>query len=221
MKRTKATGSKRGSRPRRNPTAMVSSRAKNSFSFDGTFLNGNLYADGSSTTSNIGSDFHQVGTDTNFGITRAFTNMVKQYREYRFTKLVIHWIPKVSPGVSDGGSQIHVAHTDNPEQMSFIMNGATTTAQRRNFTIGSKNNVAFNAWERFTWNVPITRRLPWFNVNTAATSITDINELSRAAQGLLVVGYASNSAAVTTLGTMKFDYHVELRGLDFDAGAVV
>jgi len=218
--RMKPRRMKRVSRPRRNPMSGTSNRVKNTFSFDGTSLNGILFLDTSATVANVGADFTQAGTDSNLGATRAFTAMVKQYREYRFTKMLINYIPKQAPGVADAGSQIVLAYTDNPEHIALIQNGATTNTQRRNFAIGARTNFEFNAWERVTWNVPLTRRLPWFNVNTAVVSATAIDEAERSIQGLVVMGYSSVSA-VASLGTFRFTYQVELRGLNTDSVAVV
>lgn len=212
---------KRVSRPRRNPmTARPGGQGKTTFSFDGTSLNGILFFDTAVTASNIGADITEAGVDTNIGASRAFTAMVKQYREYRYTKMVITYIPKTSPGVADAGSQIVMAYTDAPELISTMQNVATTNTARRNLAIGARNNIEFNAWERVTWNVPLSRRLPWFNVNTAMTSITAVDEIERSIQGLVVMGYSSVSAAVV-LGTFRVTYHLELRGLNTDAASAV
>jgi hypothetical protein len=201
----------------------VSSRTpRNSFAFDGSNLHATIFVPATITTANIGTDFQQIGTDSAFAPCRVMNNMVRQYREYRYRKVVCQWIPSVGPASIDAGSRVHIGWIDNPEQSSNYQLGVAplnTAALRVPFVKGLRNVFTFNAWERITWNVPLTRRHPWFDVNTTDPA-SDINMFDRAVQGMVVQAYESVSAAVV-LGTLKITFDVELRGLNPDVGAIV
>lgn len=185
-------------------------------------LNGSLYIGANTTAANIGSDFQQLGTQTSISPARIMLSMVQQYREYRYHKVTVQWIPSIGPNSVDAGGRVFLAYTDNPEQGSNFQLGNApldTTAKKVAFVKGCRNFVAYNAWERFTWNVPLTRRRPWFDVNTTDAG-SDINMYDRAVQGMIVQAYESVSAAVV-LGTLRVNFTLELRGLNIDASAVV
>lgn len=208
---------------RTNPVSGRAARPpRMTFSFDGTFLNATKFIGTSATAANIGTDFQQIGASATFGICRDMNAMVQQYREYRFRKVTFQWIPSVGPATADAGSRIHLAYSENPEQcQAFQANVAPldTVAKRLPFVKGCRNVFTFNAWERITWNVPLTRRRPWFDVNTTDPA-NDVNAFDRAVQGMIFQAYESVSAIVT-LGTAKITFEMELRGLSTDVGAVV
>ncbi len=206
-----------------NPMSMKQQVPRNSFSFDGTNLHATIFITSSTTASTIATDFQQIGTDSGFAPSRVFNAMVKQYREYRYRKVMVQWLPIIGPSNTDAGSRVHFGYIDNPEQMfgfqtslAPLLDGAS---ERVAFVKGLRNVMTFNAWERLTWNVPLTRRKPWFDVNTSESSY-DVNVFSRAVQGMVVQAYESVSAAVA-LGLVKITFDIELRGLNPDAGAVV
>ncbi len=209
---------------KRKPNPMNSRQAvpRNSFSFDGSILHATIFVPAGITAANIGTDFQQIGTDASFAPSRVMNNMIRQYREYRYRKVTCQWIPSVGPASTDAGSRVHFGWIENPEQGSNFQNAIAplnTAALRVPFVKGLRNVLTFNAWERITWNVPLTRRKPWFDVNTADPS-SDINMFDRAVQGVIVQAYESVSAAVV-LGTVKITFDIELRGLNPDVGAIV
>jgi len=203
---------------KRNPMVPSTPRNRNKFSFDGSNLHATLYIGASITAAGIGSDFQQVGTDSTFGASRVMNSMVRQYREYRYRKITVTWIPSIGPASADAGGRIFMAITNNPEQMNFFQVTATS-AQRISFAKGARNATYFNAWERVAWNVPLAPRKPWYDVNTIEAAY-DVNVFDRAVQGMIVQGYESVSAAVI-LGTWKITFDLELRGLDIDTTAIV
>lgn len=214
---------KRGKQRRVNPMTPRSTRPpRNTFAFDGSQLTATIFVPTSTTAATAGTDFQQLGCDAGVGITRGMTAMVRQYREYRFKKVAFQFIPNIGPSNADAGSRIYLMYTDNPEQGSSFMNSVApldTVAKRTAFVKGARNVFTFNAWERVTWNVPLTYRKKWFDVNTIDPA-SDTNAFDRAVQGFVGQAYESISAAVA-LGTMKITYTVELRGLDVDVGAIV
>jgi hypothetical protein len=142
-------------------------------------------------------------------IGRALASMTAFYQEYRYINLRLQWIPHVAPGVADGGSSIYIGYLDNPE--NIFQKYTTGAALDIPAVKGIRNFKTFNAWQGFIYDVPLTRRLPWFNVNTSLTT-SDAIDAVRAIQGALLVGYESIGPA-TDLGAWHYTYDVEVRGL--------
>ncbi len=203
------------SRPQKSP------RMK--FAFDGSNLHSTIFVAGGATAANVGSDFQQIGTDGALSPSRVLSAMIRQYREYRYNKVVLQWIPSVGPAGTDAGSRVSFAFIDNPEQVFNFQTGAAplnTAALRVPFVKNGRNAFTFNAWERVTWNVPLSKRKPWFDVNTVEGAYT-VDVIDRAVQGMVVQAYESISAVVTSLGTVKVIFDIEVRGLNPDVGAIV
>jgi hypothetical protein len=131
-----------------------------------------------------------------------------RYTEYRYTNVQFHWIPHVAPGVADGGSPIYIAYLDNPENITNSVASASPTDIAN--VKGVRSLKTFNAWQKFTYNVPLTYRLPWFNVNNNTS--WPIADVERAVQGAVLVGIESISA-ISDLGAFRVTYDLELRGL--------
>ncbi len=211
---------------RRKPNPVLNlSRVRpprNSFSFDGSRLHATIFVPVSTTASSEGTDHQQLGTDSSFSPARVMNSMVRQYREYRYHKVTLQWIPSVGPASADAGARVFLAYVDNPEQMFNFQTSTAplnTTALKVPYVKNNRNVLAFNAWERITWNVPLTRRRPWFDVNTAESAYT-VDVFDRCVQGQIVQAYQSPSVAVV-LGTVKITFDIELRGLNTDVGAIV
>lgn len=203
------------SRPQKNP--------RNKFSFDGSNLHATIFVNSSATAANVATDFQQIGTDSAFAPSRVLNSMIRQYREYRYNKIVFQWQPNVGPASTDAGSRVTFSFIDNPEQiLAFQTNTApfTTAALRVPFVKGSRNSFTFNAWERVVWNVPLTKRKPWFDVNTSEGAYT-VDVIDRAVQGMVIQAYESVSAVATSLGTVRIVFDIEVRGLNPDVGAIV
>ncbi len=203
------------SRPQKTP------RMK--FSFDGTNLHSTIFVAASATVANVGTDFQQIGTDGVLSPSRVLSAMIRQYREYRYNKVTVQWLPSVGPAGTDAGSRVSFAYIDSPEQIFNFQTGAAplnTAALRVPFVKNGRNAFTFNAWERVTWNVPLSRRKPWFDVDTTEAGY-DVNVMDRAVQGMVVQAYETISAAVASLGTVKVAFDIEVRGLNPDVGAIV
>jgi hypothetical protein len=186
-------------------------------SFDGQNLNCTLYVGASPTSGNIGGDYHLVGTDTVMGITRAMNNTVRQYSQYLVKSCKLTWVPSIGPANVDSGSRIFVSYTTNAELINKVF--GWTNSQRIAFCKGARNCVIYNAWERFSHNIPLNPRKKWFEVNTDESSY-NVEVHERCSQGMIIIGYESISAAVT-LGTWKTESLTVLRGLDSDTNALV
>lgn len=198
--------------PRRVPRPIAN--------FDGSTLHGTHFANRDLTAANVASHniiidasntFLSVGTvKVMEGVTRDLQGLVQRFQEYRFTSVTMKWVPHVAPGVADGGSSITIAYIDNPEAMAARL--VATASDDIAVSKGIRNVQTFNAWQGFTYRVPLTFRRKWFSVNfTASTTI--ISEIAETVQGLVVWGCASIGAAVD-LGAMHTVYTVELRGLN-------
>jgi hypothetical protein len=188
-------------------------------SFDGTTLSGFGLATRDITAANVASHMFLVDCSNSFssvggvkileGIGRSLAALTGFYQEYRYTNVKLQWIPHVAPGVADGGASICIGYIDNPEN---IFQRYTSAAVTDIVSVkGLRNFKSFNAWQGFTYNVPLTRRLPWFNVNSTLTT-SDAIDAVRAIQGACLVGYESLSAVID-LGVWHYTYDVEVRGL--------
>lgn len=187
-------------------------------SFDGTILTGNVFSGASNTIAEganfLSSDFHHVGTADNWSVTRSLASVTKFYNQYVVEMCRITWIPQVGPASTLASSKIHLAYVDNAERMNNFHTraGATPQFDRLAMTVGCRNVFSFNAWERVTWNVPLTRRRKWFDTNTTSAGTT-VDEFERCVQGMIFCAYESTVAGVS-LGTFKIDFRVRLNGLD-------
>jgi len=199
-------------RPRRVPRPIVN--------FDGSTLHGTHFATRDLTAANVAS--HNVVIDCSSffgsvsavkiieGISRDLSGITTRFQEYRFKSVTMKWLPHVAPGVADGGSSITIAYMDSPE--SVVNTIAQAAAVDISTTKGIRNVQTFNAWQGFTYKVPLTYRRKWFAVNTS-TNYTIVSEADTTVQGLVVWGLASLSAAVD-LGVMHSVFELELRGLN-------
>lgn len=213
---------------RRRPNPLVatpSRKARMRINFDGSVLNGNLFSVASQLVTEgsevLGSDWHHIGTSDAWGITRALANITKFYGQYVVESCQLHWIPQVGPASALASNKVHFAYIDNAERMNLYQtaSGVTQQATRRTIALGCKNTFSFNAWERVTWNVPLTRRRRVFDVNTIGAT-TAIEEFERCVQGFIMCIYEGTTSGVS-LGTYKIDFRVRLLGLDVGTSGAV
>lgn len=186
--------------------------------FDGQYLNGSQIFIRELTAANVASHifladcsnvFSTGGSGVVEGIARQLSGVTGLYQEFRFIKIQMSWIPHVSPGSSDGGSPMYIGWIDNPEIMV-----TACLASPLSVLAGVKalrTMKTFNSWQPFVYNVPLSRRLPWFNVNTNEV-INDSNIFERSTQGAVVTG-AESISAVADLGSWRVTYTVQLKGL--------
>lgn len=210
---------KNGSSKKKQPPTMSVRKnvPRTKLSFDGTVLHGTEFTRNLVTVANGASMLLFVDcTNLDTVVANKFQQSIAldlaaiagRYTEYRYTSVQLHWIPHVSPGVADAGSPITVGYVDNPELITNVSSALVTADIAA--VKGMRNLKSFNAWQGFTYNVPLTRRLPWFNVNTNMVYVVDTIE--RATQGLVLAVGESLSAAID-LGAFHITYSVELRGL--------
>jgi hypothetical protein len=209
-------------RPARvNPTARRPQRIPRPLaSFDGSTLHGTHFATRDLTVANQASHNLIIDCANNFGsvavskifegVGRDLTGITGKYQEYRYTSVTCKWLPHVAPGVADGGSSIVIGYIDNPELM--LQRLASSAGNDIAAIKGTRNIATFNAWEGFTYYVPLSYRRKWFSVNTN-TAYPDATAMDKDVQGMVVFGLESLSAAMD-LGVMHTIYNVELRGLN-------
>lgn len=186
--------------------------------FDGTFMNGTGYTDNVTTAASGASalltfDFTNTKATTAAKTTQSvgwdLTSFAGRYTQFRFIEARLTWVPRVAPGVADGGSAITIGYIDNPEIM-FARISTLVAADIPAFK-SIRNIKTFNAWQGFTYSVPLTRRLPWFNINSV--NAYAIDEVERSVQGAAVVAYESINA-IALLGQWHMTYLVELKNLN-------
>jgi len=201
-----------------NPLTVMKSRPKVNFHFDGQILNGTGFSVPLVTVSNFAAGIYfvdcsnvQSGGSGLFyqSISKDFSSITDYYNEYFYHSVHCEWMPYISPGIADGGSQIYICYIDNAEEMAGLPGSSIAT----NFNIAksSRNMKFFNAWERFSYNVPLSRRRKTFDVNTNTAYTVDV--VDRSVQGAVITGLSSSSAAVS-LGQWRFTYILELRNLN-------
>lgn len=221
---TKANnGRKRTNVPKkRSPMVTRIPRApRPKVNFDGQILNGTGYAIPISTLVNSASGVYTIDVSSLNG-TGAAINMyeysvcndllaiARLYNEYIYRSVTMHWIPAVAPGVADGASQIYVSYIDNAEDITNLLTAATP-GPVFNASKNPRNSRFFNAWERFSYTIPLSSRRKTFDVNAANNQTVDV--VDRSVQGAIVTGYTSLSAAIN-LGQWRVTYSLELRNLN-------
>jgi len=206
-----------------NPMTIKNNpRPKIHYNFDGQMLNGMGFSAPLVTIANGACALYMVDCSSVIAtgiaansyiqsVSADFNTISKYYNEYIFHSLRLDWMPYVAPGVADGGSQLYIDYIDNAEEIANVDGGAVATVY--NIAKSSRNTKFFNAWERFSYNVPLTRRRKTFDVNINTTYTVDI--IDRSVQGAVVVGVTSSSAALS-LGQWRFTYLVELRTLNLN-----
>lgn len=212
---------KRVKRNRRktNPLMKVPSRVgRPKLSFDGANISSTTYVAIPVTAANQAKAVFTVDCDsavvpaTTAGAASAVASGVLGiYSEYRYTKLSFEYIPSLGPASTDAGGRIHIAYIDNPEKMA-VFQAAAVGAVALGEVRGAKTLKSFNAWERFTYNVPLTWRKKLFDVNTTVVP-GNADTYDRSTQGMVIMFIESISAAIV-VGSLKIDSTIYLTGLD-------
>jgi len=209
-------------RKRVNPLQKPMGRTKGPrVSFDGTTLSSTSYLTAPSSQGGAGKGAITVDcSPINFnapgqllaGAAASMASVTQLYSQYNYKSLAVEFIPNIGPANGEAGSRIHIAYIDSPEKMTIWRN---TNTNLLNAIRGCRNVRSFNAWERFTYRVPLTWRRKEFDVNTN-TGIVDTDEYERSVQGLvlLIVEAGTADIAVASLGTLKIDSLVHLRQLN-------
>lgn len=211
--------SKRTSKRRVNPLYRPRIRPKvPSASFDGTKFNTHWYPTQNVTIAGTSSSLIMVdGSNTNGGVAPVqqysaalpFNAIIGNYQTYKYSKLQIKWLPGVAPGVTDAGSRITAAYFDNPEVILNIL--GTAPAGLSAIVKGARNSVSWNAWESFSYNVPLTTRRKTFDTNSNTTYTIDI--IDRSVQGLVLL-VCDGINLVATLGQVNISVEVSVHGFE-------
>lgn len=180
-------------------------------SFDGQILNSTTYVGQTATNAAaLVKERFWVSCHSGVGASRAAAGVTGLYNEYKFRFINVEWIPSISPASVDAGSRIHIAYIDNPEKM-VNFEAAPSDINSINLVRSVKNCRTYNAWERFTYSVPLTYRRKLFDVDTNDASIS-VDDADRTAQGQIQIGVESVTPAAV-LGTYRVSYGLELHGL--------
>jgi len=202
---TKRSSSKpsKNSSQKMNPLARPKPKIRAPLTnFDGTVITSHWYPGQATTLVNVGATLMPIDlSNTNSGVApvqlfSAALNVqpiVSNYQEYYYRKLQIKWLSATAPGVADAGSRITVAYFSNPEVINNLIAAASATVIAAVKT--SRSAKSWNAWENFTYNVPLTRRRKFFDQNTNIAYSADT--IDRSVQGLVCVVYESISASAT------------------------
>lgn len=218
--KTKKSNNK-SNRQKVNPLAISRvPRSRMKMNFDGQVLHGVGYMAPNATLINLATGTYTIDFSNNagtFGAANQYVQSVgydlvamsRYFNEYVYTSLQMEWIPNVAPGVADGGSQCYISYIDNAE--AILGNYGAGVATQFSAAKNARNSRFFNAWERFVYNVPLTRRRKTFDTNYTFSALVDT--FDRSVQGAVCIGLSSVSAAVT-LGQWKVHYTAELHNLD-------
>jgi hypothetical protein len=203
-KRTNPIGTYRGYLPR-IPRPRIS--------FNGHLLKGTATISAAITSSGEAFDYHFVDCNVTWGISRAHTAISDSYQKYVYKSLVMEWLPAVGPADTGARTQYAMTYLDNAEMMFFIQNSATSATARS--LILASNCKMWNAWERVTFRIPLTRRRKSFPVNTNYTP-SEL-EMERSTQGLVCMS-AFNAPSNAVYGSYRFYYEIELSELASNPG---
>jgi len=197
-----------------NPLARntINRAPKMKMNFDGQILRGVTYPPVVITAVNVATVVHSIACNTNTNnVAGNFGALMNFYKEYKFLNVNFEWVPNVAPGVADGGSEIIIATSWNPEQIATYASGSASA----NIALLRSERTAksYNAWERFTYSVPMHYRRKQFDVDVnPATYLTDVNLIDRTIQGAVIVG-AQSISAIATLGRFRITWSNRLEGL--------
>ncbi len=162
----------------------------------------------STASANIAAGYFPIDIRSSGAIGGAQTNTVGAlYNYYVFSKAVCTWLPKCSAGDAVAGGRIYIGYIDNPEDMAtFIAAGNSTKLA---YVKAIVNHKSWNAWQKVAYRAPLTRRRPFFDVNS--TNDDSVSTLDRSTQGMIV--YAMESLGATdTLGKWETQIAVKFHG---------
>lgn len=137
----------------------------------------------STASSNLVAGYFPLDIRTSGGIGGAQTNTVGNlYNHYIFDKVICRWLPRCSAGDAVAGGRIYMAYIDNPEEMvSYI---AASNSTKLAYVKAVVNHKSWNAWQRIAYTAPLTRRRPFFDVNSTNDDSVDV--LDRSTQGMVI-----------------------------------
>lgn len=161
--------------------------------FNGQTLDTTVFVDATISASNLSADFHVIDCNSAVGFNRSATSITANYQEYKYTKASLEFLPFFGPSSTEAPGRIFIGYIDNPEHITAFK--ALTTTQKVAAVKGLSNVRTYSAWERFTYNVPLTFRRKLWNVNLTQSAPT-AEESERSTQGMVVVGIETISAAV-------------------------
>ncbi len=102
-----------------------------------------------------------------------------------------------------------MAYTDNPEVYDSF--NALTDANKLVVIKKMYDHKVRPVWKNWTYQVPLTRRRPWFDVNYTITD--DVNVDDRSVQGYVLV-VAETINATDIVGNLETRSVIHLRGMD-------
>jgi len=206
---TKRAGIKKklGKRPS-NPMSRMTRVSRPKIGFNGQVLEAFTLAP-AITTGSDGAGTQPLFIDcSSNNVASSVGGITQFYKEYVYESLKCEWIPSIGPASTLAGSQLYVTYDDNPEHMVTY---TTNTASANNaLQLADSTTRIFNAWERVTFNIPLTRRRRMFDVNTNTSGGVDVND--RSTQGILALGYNTTTVS-SSVGRWKLTYHIKLMGL--------
>lgn len=214
MVRRKTRNRGRPINPVFDPNRRIPRTPRPKVKFDGTSLTGSIVIPATATSGGAGSDWHFISSNFNLSISRDHTAIVDSYQDYVYDQVTFHWLPKVGPADVQAGLQFGVAYLDNAEDMFFAM--TATAAQMESLVLSTSKPFLYNAWERCSYNIPLTKRRKTFAVDSSVTE--DINRLERDSQGMIVIFFKGGPAIAASVGSYYFTYTMRLTGLASNPG---
>lgn len=188
---------------------------RNKLSFDGQIFRGiNHFPIVTTGATNTVFTVHSIDVQSSANaLVTNYAGMMNFYKEYKVQAITLEWIPAVAPGVADAGSEILIGTTWNPEQIVAYQAGVATPGTQIGIMRSDRTVKSFNAWERFTYTVPIHYRRKTFDVDVNPGSyLTNVDIVDRTVQGALIVGAQSINPSVT-LGHFLVRPVISLMGL--------
>ncbi len=197
------TGRTKAGKRRSNPLERSVGRVSRPvMKFDGQTIHASTFQTQAATdASKQGSDWLSIDCSNGEGINRAATEVIRHYQNYKYTQASIEWIPAIGPAATESGARVMLAYIDNPELIVTFK--AASNAAKATLVTGMGNVKTFNAWERFTYKVPLTYRRKFWNINPTISSPGN-EETERSIQGIVAVIYQSINASVAAFALGQF-----------------
>lgn len=181
--------------------------------FDGTVVNGiDFTASASTDAANNGNQRFRLDCSNIDSVSTGVSGITKFYNEYKYLSASLIYEPSTGPSSPEAAARIHIAYLDNVEKyLNWI---GATSANKLVILRGIRNAKTYNAWERFTYNVPVTSRRKLFDVdnNTGET----VDELDRSSQGFIIICIESVLPSASAHGVWRKVCAIRLTGLDYN-----
>ncbi len=210
-KRTRASTSRPVKRKSNPLYRQAAGPSRPRIGFDGNILQVTTFSATPTTgTDALGYQIYKVDADDNDSVGQDMSAVTGLYDTFKYLSCTFHYEPSTGPASTQAPARIHISYTDNPEKFNVFV--AASNAVKLSIARGLKNTRTYNAWERFTYPVPLTSRRKMFDVNQ--TDDLNENTLDRSVQGFVMIVVESIGNNAASFGVWRIQSTCMLHGLN-------